>query len=117
MNIKIDLYLIITLAILAIVRQVEAFLIFYLFIVLHELIHIVTALVLKIKINEITFLPFGVYAKFDFNNHRIKEILVAMAGPLFSLGIALTIEKFMYQNIFIFITNMLPIYPLDGGRI
>lgn len=64
----------------------------------------------------------------------IKKILVTIAGPavnmfiiilnkiyvlktgnleLFSIGI----EEIIYANLLLFIFNMLPIYPLDGGRI
>ena len=117
MNIKIDIYLIISMMFLMFFRQIDSFIIFYIFIFLHELIHIIVALLLRIKVIELVFLPFGVNAKFEFGNNRIKEIIVASAGPLFSLFIAIFYKKFMIQNLFIFIVNILPIFPLDGGRI
>ena len=117
MNIKIDIYLIMSLIILTIFKQVESFMIFYTFIMLHELIHIITARVLQIKVIEVSFLPFGVNAKFNFKNNKIKEIIVASAGPIFSLIMSICFEYYKVENLFIFITNILPIYPLDGGRI
>ncbi len=117
MNVKIDIYLIFSLIILTIFKQVDSFLILYIFITLHELIHILTAILLRVKVIEVSFLPFGVNAKFDFKNNKIKEIIVASAGPIFSLIISMCINRYKTENLFIFITNMLPIYPLDGGRI
>ena len=56
--------------------------------------------------------------------------MVALAGPFINLILILFFilikkekilgietEKLIYSNILIFIFNMLPIYPLDGGRI
>ena len=117
MNIKIDLYLIISFLILTFFRQIDVFLSFYIFVILHELAHILVAFILKIKVLEISFLPFGVNAKFDFGKSKLKEIIVASAGPIFSLCMYFMGEKFKIQNLFIFLTNMIPIYPLDGGRI
>ena len=117
MNIKIDIYLVISLAVLAFFKQIESFLIFYIFVVLHECIHILVAVILRIKVLEISFLPFGVNAKFNFENKKVREIIVASAGPIFSLFLAFLLREYAIENFFIFITNILPIYPLDGGRI
>ena len=117
MNIKIDLYLIISFIILTFFRQIDVFLSFYIFVILHELAHILVAFILKIKVLEISFLPFGVNAKFDFDKSKLKEIVVASAGPIFSLCMYFIFEEFKVQNLFIFLTNMIPIYQLDGGRI
>lgn len=117
MSIKIDLYLIISMAVLIFFKQIEPFLTLYIFIIFHEIAHILVAILLKIKVLEINFLPFGANAKFDFSNHFIKEIIVASSGPIFSLGMAYLLKDFRIHNLFILITNMLPIYPLDGGRI
>ena len=117
MSIKIDIYLIFSIIILFFFRQAEAFLIFYFFVLLHELAHILVANLLKIKIIDISLLPFGVNAKFDFCDNKIKEIIIASAGPVFSLIIACILKEYFIQNFFIFVVNMIPIYPLDGGRI
>lgn len=117
MNVKIDIYLIISIVILLLFKQIEGFLIFYFFIILHEISHILVALCLKIKPLEVNFLPFGVNAKFDFLNYRRKEIIVALAGPIFSSLVAYYFPQYRVQNLFIAIMNMMPIYPLDGGRV
>ena len=58
---------------------------------------------------------------------EIKKIIIAIAGPLVNLLVILMVSTFMkktqftnnivYSNLLIAIFNMLPIYPLDGGRI
>ena len=117
MNIKIDIYLILSILILFLFHQASVFLIFYFFVIIHELAHIIMALILKIPVKEVNFLPFGVNAKFDFKNQRKKEILVAITGPIISLCLAYFIPQYRVQNLFIAIMNLIPLYPLDGGRI
>lgn len=51
-----------------------------------------------------------------------QELLVAAAGPLISLLLAalfalLRHQYFCYANLFLALMNLLPILPLDGGRI
>ncbi len=117
MSIKFDFYFFISLICLLFLRQLESFFVFYGFVCLHELAHIVTAIALKIPVKEIVFLPFGVNAKFEFHKKKKKEIIVALAGPLFSVLCAFFCQEYSVQNFFIFLLNSIPIYPLDGGRI
>lgn len=117
MNIKIDLYLVISIIILFFFHQSVPFLTFYVFVILHELAHMCMAGFLKIPVKELNFLPFGVNAKFDFGKQQGKEIIVALIGPLFSLLLAYYFPRYRMQNSFICIMNLIPIYPLDGGRI
>lgn len=117
MNIKLNIYLVFSIVILIFFRQAEQFLIFYFFIFLHEIAHIFVAKILRIKIIDVSLLPFGVNARFDFCDSKIKEILIASAGPIFSFITAITLKKYFIYNMFIFTVNMIPIYPLDGGRI
>ena len=58
---------------------------------------------------------------------EMKKMCIAVAGPLVNIVIACLVnlininiemkELIMYVNILIAIFNLLPIYPLDGGRI
>lgn len=58
---------------------------------------------------------------------EIKKIIVAIAGPFFSLLFAIIFtyinpifvskQNAVYSNILILLFNLMPIYPLDGGRI
>lgn len=117
MNVKIDLYLILSIVILFAFNKAEIFLTFYVFVALHELSHILVALCLKISVKEVTLLPFGINAKFEFDKKYKKEIIVAMAGPIMSFALAYYFPTYRLINMFIGIMNLLPIYPLDGGRI
>ena len=53
----------------------------------------------------------------------VKKIIVALSGPLINLlivifGIIFNIDSnIIYSNLLILIFNLIPIYPLDGGRI
>ncbi len=53
----------------------------------------------------------------------LKKMLISFAGPLVNLIFIFIFfrlipnQKLLYVNIIIFLFNMLPIYPLDGGRI
>jgi len=101
-------------------------------VLLHELAHVIVAIKIGVKVREIEIFPFGGVARFDSivgNNPRI-EILVSCAGPALSFILAIIffvlgrvtnnsfpIDFFMKSNIFMFLFNILPLFPLDGGRI
>lgn len=100
-----------------------------LFCIIHEMSHVAVGMALKMKVEKIEIMSFGLSVSFykDLNDNIIKEILVALAGPLMSLALAIlsckiefafaTIQENVYSNILIFLFNLIPIYPLDGGRI
>lgn len=61
----------------------------------------------------------GLNVQYENNISYTKEFIIASAGPIFSLALALLFENqnFAIINFIIFMSNMMPIYPLDGGRI
>ncbi len=102
-------------------------------VLLHELSHSLVARTQKIKVESITLFFFGGVASIsDEDIKPSSEFLMAIAGPLFSLslaGIFLLIHKFngnpfwtaitfyLYQlNFVLGLFNLVPGYPLDGGR-
>jgi stage IV sporulation protein FB len=99
----------------------------------HELAHVIAARRMGISVSEVELLPFGGVARmgYDLVLEPEKEILVALAGPLsnfvlFALGLALKNygiweeqlgPYFLQTNLTIALFNLLPVLPLDGGRV
>lgn len=102
-------------------------------VLLHELGHAAMATHFKWKVREIHLLPFGGVAQVQ---HREgvpshEEFLVSLAGPfqnMWMIGVAALCNKldlwpqawgdyFIMANLMIGLFNLLPILPLDGGRI
>lgn len=137
MKLRIDLKIIAVILIFLFTRQLKTYCIIMFFCFLHELGHIITAKLFKMRIEKIEILPCGFSASFFSYNSSgfsksfsMQELLVALAGPIVSLMLALsfqyiddtnftivTKQEIVYSNILILIFNLLPLYPLDGGRI
>lgn len=96
---------------------------------LHESGHYIVSNKLGKKVSELIFYPYGAVIEEDELSIDKNEWKIALAGPIMSLllgllcGIILLIIKndifcsrFLNANITIFIFNLLPVYPLDGGR-
>lgn len=108
-------------------------LLLFVIVLIHELGHACTARSFGWRVRKIELLPFGGVAEMDeYGNRPIKEeALVILAGPLmnlimigmafFSLYAGYWSEAFAYQfleyNLLILLFNLLPIWPLDGGKL
>ena len=112
-----------------------------LFAIIHELGHVLTGIILGYKPKNIEVLPIGISACFymqcdDYNkkiNYAnrfvLKKVIISCAGPITNFIIAIIFyffdfsifnisrEFIIYTNLIIGIFNLIPIYPLDGGRI
>ena len=120
MYIKIHFYLFLWLAFLFWKGKIALFLLYYLCDFLHEVAHIVMALLLNVNVVEIYFMPFGISARYeDYHLTAVQECLISLAGPLISFFLFLFCKNIEVQtiNFIIFFINILPLYPLDGGRI
>jgi Zn-dependent protease len=111
-------------------------------VVLHEFGHALTAKRYGIVTSNITLLPIGGVASMErLPENPLEEIKVALAGPLVNVVIASVLylwlnvngvhvdgEEFattggpflyrlMIVNIFLALFNLLPAFPMDGGRV
>ena len=118
-----------------ITSQLEIYALVMLFALLHELGHLLCGVILGFKVNCLKIMPLGFCLEFktkidDYNRKIgksniliIKKLLINIAGPLVNVIIIviasiLNINKnIIYSNLIILIINLIPIYPLDGGRI
>ncbi len=110
-------------------RQIEIYTMFMAFALIHELAHLVCGMLLGLKPKTLKIMPLGLCIEFKAEledySISIKKIIIAIAGPLTNLIIAVilycinnvNVSNIIYCNLLIAIFNMLPVYPLDGGRI
>ena len=109
---------------------------FFLSVLLHELSHSVMALSKGIPVRGITLFIFGGVSRLDKEPERpLIEFMVAAVGPLMSLALAavlggiwflmgrgdspveVVLVLLMWTNLSLGVFNLVPGYPLDGGRL
>lgn len=99
---------------------------------IHECAHAFCGNRLGYELNKIILMPYGAVISGDVSGITFKdEVILCLSGPFINLALAVAIvacwwlapdcypytESAFYMNASLFITNMLPAYPLDMGRI
>lgn len=82
---------------------------------LHEIGHIAALMLVGGKVSRLTLSFYGLALKYDTKLSNIREIIVILFGPLVNLILYIILKDDI--NLILFALNILPIYPLDGGRI
>jgi Zn-dependent protease len=121
-------------------------LIVFLCVTCHELMHSLVARKFGIKVRDITLLPIGGVASMSkMPENPRQEFLISVAGPLFNIALAMVLFFIFYHapwmprailinptfedtwlqtialipwiNVALAIFNLLPAFPMDGGRL
>lgn len=97
-------------------------------VLVHELFHLLTSLILGADVKSIIILPFGMTLRLshDVMRHPKKEIAIALSGP-FANVLMLFVAEFLVPSVnlsvfkvinwSVLILNLIPVPPLDGGRV
>lgn len=135
MKVKLNINIFLFLLLFIITNQIEIYALIMIFALIHELAHLICGIILGFNPDTLRIMAFGFSIEFktvidDYNKKilksniiSLKKIIVALAGPIINLiiiifGIMFNIDaNIIYANLLIMIFNLIPIYPLDGGRI
>jgi len=114
---------------------------FFVCVILHELGHSLTARRFGVRVPRILLLPIGGMAEFDrIPRKPSEELLITVAGPAVNFVLAGILLPFVWRTVFsesenesqslallggqlcaanlgMGIFNLLPVFPMDGGRI
>lgn len=127
MKIEINLKIILVLILFLVLNNIDTYIIFLIFVLMHEIAHLTVGVLIGGRPKKMNLNPLGVSLEFYSYGKRngIYKILFFLAGPLSNLIIALMFiyidkehySKIIYTNLAICFFNLIPILPLDGGKI
>lgn len=129
MKIEINLKIILLSILFFILKEFDIYMIFLAFIILHEIAHMVVGMLVGLRPKVFKINPLGVSIEFYMYQSRksYKKIITYLAGPIsnflmsvvfFFLPISEELKwEIIYTNLLLGIFNLIPIMPLDGGKI
>ena len=122
-HIYLDKLFLIFLFVIIITGNFNSFFPYFLLLFIHELGHAITGIILGYHLDKITFYPYGGITTFNLplNIPLYRELLILIMGPIMQIvEYLLLINYYPFIKIYhytLLIFNLLPIYPLDGGKI
>lgn len=130
MKIDVNFRIVLFTILICFLYKINIYFIFLICILLHEIAHMVVGVCLGLKIKRIRFNPFGLcleFISFKEKKKTIKKIIINLSGPVLNFALAIIVSylnieyklkvDFFYTNLLLGIFNLLPINPLDGGKV
>ncbi len=127
-------FLIVPLFVLSyVLGSIHTLLMAYAIVTIHELFHLFAALIMGVRSCSIIVMPFGMSLRISANiaKEPMKESLIALSGPL--ANAVMILAGYILRNVYpwaeesmflyfslnwiIMLMNLLPVLPLDGGRV
>lgn len=129
MRIEISLKIFLIIILFFIFNYLDTYIIFLIFISLHEIAHLIWGVIIGGIPKSICINPFGISLEFYSygKNKFLNRIILYFAGPLANIIFTIIFMKFdliesyrtkiIYTNLALAFFNLIPIIPLDGGKI
>lgn len=129
MKIEINLKIFFIIILFFVFNYLDTYIIFLIFVIFHELAHLIWGLVIGGRPKCIYLNPLGISLEFYSygKDKSYNKLILFLIGPLINLLFAIIFWKFnlfmkynqkiIYTNLALAFFNLLPIIPLDGGKI
>ena len=129
MKIEINLKIIFVIILFLIFNSLDIYIMFLVFVFLHEVSHLMVGILIGGKPQKMNINPLGISLEiYSYGKNKpLNKIIFYLSGPLMNLLLAIIFyyinleiilkEKIIYTNMAICLFNLLPILPLDGGKV